>query len=282
MKHSTHFLFAILLGCVFIPASAHAQGSLARKAVTELIEFFTKAGAKQSAKGLAEIGGEKTVREVIEKAAAEGGDDLVRQVVVLAKGSGPRAIKALEGDPALMTKALRSLPEGKEADAVIEASRQPQLMAKLVRAHGDDVLTAAARHPGIGTQVIDEFGGAGLKATKDLTTEEVITLAKAKGFRELPQAAQGKFMSLLDRDPKAVANLLLLAGGGTAVVLTADFVNKAEEKLLGKKGETGPLIGPMVTFARIIGGVLAAALIAYASIKLCGAWGRTSTNTNID
>jgi hypothetical protein len=155
-------------------------------------------------------------------------------------------------------------------------------MAKLVRSHGNDVLTASARHPGIGTQVIDEFGTAGLKATKDLGTKDVITLAKAKGFRELPKAAQGKFLSLLDRDPKAVVNLLLLAGGGTVIVLTADFVNKAEEKLIGKKGETGPLIGPMVTFARIIGGILAAALIAYASIKLWGVWRRANSNTNID
>ena len=275
MRRPSLILAAILAGTVIAPLSAHAQGSVVRKGVTELLEFFAKAGAKQSAKELVEIGGEKTVREIIEKAAAEGGDDLVRQVVVLAKNSGPRAIKALEGDPALMTKALRSLPGEKMADAVIEASRQPQLMAKLVRTHGDDVLAAAARHPGIGTQVIDEFGGAGLKATKELTTEEVITLAKAKGFHELPRAAQGKFISLLDRDPKAVTNLLLLAGGGTAILMSVDLVNKLERQLVGKDGKSGPLIQPIVTYSWIVGGVLAAVLAFYAALKLRGVWRNT-------
>jgi hypothetical protein len=268
MKTSKTLALAILLGCVFVPTSAHAQGGIARKGVMELLEFFTKEGARD----LAEIGGEKAVREIIEKAAAQGGDDLVRQVVVLAKSNGPRALKALEGDPALMTKALRSLPEGKVADAVIEASRQPTLMAKLVRAHGDDVLTASARHPGIGTQVIDEFGPAGLKAAKDLSTDEVITLAKVKGFRELPQAAQGKFLSLLDRDPKAMCNLLILAGGGTAIVLTADFVNKAGIEIFGKDGNPGRLTKLMVFYSWLVGGLLAAALAAYAFIKLWGVW----------
>jgi hypothetical protein len=251
---------------------------LARKAVTELFEFFAKSGAKKSAVELVEIGGEKAVLEIIEKAAAQGGDDLVRQVVVLAKSNGPRALKALEGDPALMTKALRSLPEGKVADAVIEASRQPALMAKLVRAHGDDVLTASARHPGIGTQVIDEFGSAGLKAAKDLSTDEVITLAKTKGFRELPKAAQSQFLSLLDRDPRAVTNFLKLAGGGTAIVLTAKLINDLVTIILGEPDKPGPI----VTYSWIIGGLLAAALAAYASIKLWGVWRKTRTNTHIN
>ena len=273
MKRPSLILITVLAGMVFSPATTHAQeASLLRSAITELLEFFAKTGAKQSAKELAEIGGEKTVREVIEKAAAEGGDDLVRQVVNLGKTSGPRALRALEGDPALMTQALRSLPKDELADAVIEASRQPTLMAKLVRAHGDGVLSASARHPGIGTQVIDEFGGAGLKATKELGTDEVLVLAKTKGFGALPQASQSKFLSLLDRDPRAVSNLLRLAGCGTAIVMSADLVNKIEGKVIGKNGKVGPLIGPLVNFARIIGGVLAAALAAYAAIKLWGVW----------
>jgi hypothetical protein len=279
MRCSSLVLAGIVATTTIIPLPAQAQSSIVRKGVSELVEFFTKAGARQSAKELAEIGGEKAVREVIEKAAAEGGDDLIRQIVSLAKSSGPRALKALEGDPALMTRALRSLPEGKVADAVIEASRQPALMAKLVRVHGDDVLTASARHPGIGTKVIDEFGGAGLKATKDLTTDEVISLAKVKGFRELPQAVQGKFMALLDRDPKAVMNLLLLTGGGTAIILSADLVNKLEGQLVGKDGKPGPIIRPIITYSWIIGGMLAAAIAAYVAIKLWGAWRKTKGST---
>lgn len=282
MKSSILRLTTILLVVLFTPSAIYAQGGLVRKAVTELVEFFAEAGAKQSAKELAEIGGEKTVREVLEKAATQGGDDLVMQVVSLGKSSGPRALKALDGDPALMTKALRSLPEGKVADAVIEASRQPSLMAKLVRAHGDDVLTASSRHPGIGTQVIEEFGNAGLKATKDLGTDEILVLARTKGLRELPQAAQSKFISLLDRDPRAVTNLLRLAAGGTAIVLSAELVNNFEDEIFGKDGKPGRLTQTMVTYSWIGGGILAAALAAYAFIKLWGVWKKTWHNAGAD
>lgn len=261
---------ALVLALIIAPTNVQAQSGMARKAVTELVEFFAETGAKTSAKELVEIGGEKTVREVIEKAAAQGGDDLVKQVVALSKSSGPRALKALEGDPSLMARALNGLPEGKAVDAVIEAARNPVLMAKLVRAHGDEVLTASARHPGIGTQVIEEFGGAGLKATKELGTEEVLVLARAKGFRELPEAAQRKFVGLLDRKPREVANFLMLAGGGTGIYLTADVVKRIEDELLGKTG----------AYSWLIGGIVAAALAGYATIKLWGVWRNTKRNTN--
>lgn len=283
MKRPSHILLAILLGWVFLPTCAHAQDVLARRAVTELIEGYAESWAKQFDKDLVEIGGENTLREVIEKAAAEGGDDLVRQVVALGKSSGPRAIKALEGDPALMTKAIRGLPDGTVADAVIEASRQPALMAKLVRAHGKDVLTAAARHPGIGTQVIEEFGVAGLKATRNLSTEEVILLAKVKGFSELPKASQGKFIFLLDRDPRAVTNALKQVAGGTAIVLSADFIKEIEKVIFPEDGKAWLLINPPVTYSWVIGGVLVAVLAAYASTKLWGeGWRRYHKTRELD
>ena len=263
------FIMAIL---AMITLPARAQGGLARKAAVELIEFFSKSVTKEASKDLVEIGGEKAVREVVEKAFEQGGEKLVGRMVSIAKAAGPRTLKAVEPDPALMTKALQALPEGKVADAVIEAARQPALMCRLVGTHGDEVLMASVKHPGVGIRVVDEFGGAGLKAARELGSDEIIILAKTKGFRELPEAAQRKFVGLLDRDPKAMCNLLLLAGGGTAIVLTADFVNKAEDKLLGKTGVTGPLVGPMVTLVTIVGGILAAALVTYASIKLWGVW----------
>jgi hypothetical protein len=267
------FLSVFLL--VLWPADVRAQGTLVRKGMTELIELFTRTGAKQSARELAEIGGERAVREVLEKAALQGGDELVAGVVAVAKSGGPRTLKAIGSDPALMTRALQALPEGRMADAVIEASRQPALMSKLVRAHGDEVLAASARHPGVGAQVIDEFGGAGLKAAKSLGTDDVILLVRTKGFRELPVAAQAKFLGLLERNPQGVTQLLKLAAGGAAIVLTADFVNQAEEKLLGGAGETGPLVEPMAATGRALGVLLVVVVGGYAAIKLWGVWRRT-------
>ncbi len=288
MKGSSIGPFVILVVIFFAPVCAHAQeGAFVREAITELVEFFAKTGAKTgaetvattAAKELAEIGGEKAVREVLEKAAKEGGDDLVRQVVLLGKSNGPRAIKALEGEPALMTKALQGLPKGSMADVVAEASSQPTLMAKLVRAQGEEVLTASASHPGIGLQVIDEFGGAGLKAAKTLGTDDVIILARTRGFRELPLASQSKFISLLDRDPRAVINFLMLAGGGTAIVMTADLVNKMEKKVIGTDGKPGTGEQAIRSYTWIIGGVGVAAMAAYFAIKLWGAWRHTKRKT---
>lgn len=276
MKYPIRYLIALLFLTLLTPSVSHAQGGLARKAVTELVEIFTKSSAKNTAKEFAEIGGEKAVRDVIEKAAAQGGDDLVGQVASLGRSNGPRAIKALEVDPALMTKALKGLPEKQMADAVNEAARNPSLMTKLVHAHGDEVLTVSARHPGIGTQVIDEFGEAGLKATKQLDTGDVIILARMKGFRELPESAQRKFLNLLGRKPnEVVANIIKLAAGGTGIILTADFVNKLEDEIFGTSGQPGRLTNTMVFYSWLIGGILAASLAGYATIKLRAIWSKT-------
>jgi hypothetical protein len=276
MKHRLYFITVLASVIVSSSIPAQGQGGMVRTGVTELIEYFSKAGAKQSAKELAEIGGEKAVQEILEKAAREGGDELVGQVVSLSKRCGPRTLQALGPDPALMTKALRGLPESQLADSVIETARNPALMAKLVRSHGDEAIVAAARHPGIGTQVIDEFGGAGLKATRELGTDQVIALAKTKGFRDLPAAAQQKFVGLLDRDARAVTNFLILAAGGTGIVLTADFINKLEEEVFGKDGKPGRLTKTMVAYGWIAGGILVAALAAYFAIKLMGVWRKTA------
>lgn len=269
MKHPRMFIALVAASLFFTLLPAHGQGGMVRKGVTELIEVFTKSGARESAKELAELGGETAVREVLEKAARQGGDELVGQVVALGKSGGARALKVLDADPALMAKALRGLPEGKLADSVIEAARNPELMARLVRTHGDEALTAAARHPGIGGEVIETFGASGLKATRELGTDQVIVLAKTKGFRELPAAAQRKFLGLLDQNPRAVTNLLKLAAGGTAIVLTVDFVNKLEAEMFG---EGGRLVRPMITYSWVIGGLIVAVLAGYAAIKLWGVW----------
>lgn len=268
MKYQLYFITGIFVIILMSTTSAHAQGGVVRKGVTELIEYFTISGAKQSAKELAEIGGEKAVQELLEKVANEGGDELVGQVVSLSKRGGPRTLQALEHDPALMTKALQSLPENQLSDSVIETARNPGLMAKLVRSHGYEAIVAAARHPGIGTKVIDDFGKAGLKAVNELGTDQIVVLAKTKGFHDMPAVAQQKFVGLLDRDPRAVSNLIKLSSAGAAIVLTADFVNKLEEELFGKDGKSGRLTEAMVFYGWLTGGILVAALALYLLVKI--------------
>lgn len=269
-----------LIACLS-PIPAMAQAGAAGKAVTELVEYFTKAGTKSAAKELVEIGGEKAVRETFEKAAREGGEELVQQVVGIARKNGPRALKALEADPALMSKSLRVVPEDKITSVIAETARQPELMAKLVRTHGDDVLITSARHPGVGTKVIDEFGEAGLVAAKKLETGDVIVLARTKGFNDLPSPTKEKFLRLLRDDPKKVTDSLLrLAAGGTAIVLSADIVNRIGDQIVGTADAPGRLIQPIITTSWIFGGIIAAALAIYLGIKLMGVAQRTKRKTN--
>lgn len=276
MKTSKYAALVLVLAICFLPAPASAQVATVAKVVRELVEQFAMAGSEKMAKDLADMGGEKAVQEVIEKAARQGGDELVQQVAVIARRSGPRSLKALEADPALMIKALHGVPNGKIASVIAETARRPELMARLVRAQGDDVLLASTRHPGVGTKIIDEFGEAGLVAAKKLETGDVIILAKTKGFPELPNSAKQQFLDLLRENPQKVAKaLVVLAVGGTAIVLTADVVDRIADTILGTPDAPGPMVKPIVTTVWVVGAVLAAALVAYMTIKIWGVAQRT-------
>jgi|GEM_PF-3309634 len=252
--------------------SVCAQAALIRKPVVEILEYFAKKGGREGLKELQEAGGEKAVREIVERATKQGGDDLAQQVVTLTRQQGSRALEAVSADPAVMVKALKSVPENRLVNVVTEAARHPDLMAKLVRAHGDEVLLASSRHPGVGMQVIEEFGAGGLKAAKILDTDKMLVLGRTRGFRQLPEASQRTLTGLLDRNPREVVNALMIIGGGTAIVLTADTVKKIADMLIGTPDHPGPLIEPVVTYSWIIGGCLVAILLAYAGIKLWGVW----------
>lgn len=252
--------------------SACAQAALVRKPVVEILEYFAKKGGGQGLKELEEAGGEKAVREIVERATKQGGDDLARQVVTLTRKQGSRALEAVSADPAAMVKALKSVPEDQLVSVVAESARHPDLMAKLVRTHGDEVLLASTRHPGVGMQVIEEFGAGGLKAANTLGTDKMLILGRTRGFGQLPEASQKTLSGLLNRSPLEVVNALIIIGGGTAIVLTADKVNKILDMLIGTHDKPGPIIEPVVTYSWMIGGCLVAILMAYSGIKLWGVW----------
>jgi hypothetical protein len=254
---------------------ACGQTALVRKPVIEILEYFAKKGGGQGIKELEQAGGEKAVREIVELATKQGGDDLAQQVVTLTRNQGSRALEAVSADPAVMVKALKSVPEDRLVSVVAESARHPDLMAKLARAHGDEVLLTSAKHPGVGMQVIEEFGAGGLKAANTLGTDQMLVLGRTHGFRQLPEASQKTLSGLLDRNPREVVNALMILGGGTAIVLTTDNVNKIADIVVGTRDKPGPMIETVVTFSWIFGGCLVAILLAYAGIKLWGVWNVT-------
>lgn len=251
---------------------ACAQSALVRKPIIEILDYFTKKAGGQGLKELEQAGGEKAVREIVELATKQGGDDLARQVVTLTRKQGSRALEAMSADPAVMVKALNSVPEDRLLSVVTESARRPALMAKIVRTHGDEALLASARHPGVGAQVIEEFGAGGLQAAKTLDTDKMLILGRTRGFDQLPEASQKTLSGLLNRSPQEVVNALIIIGSGTAMVLTADKVNKIADIVIGTADKPGPIIEAVVTYSWIIGGCLVAALLGYAGIKLWGVW----------
>lgn len=254
---------------------ACAQTALVRKPVIEILEYFAKKGGGQGLKELEQAGGEKAVRDIVELATKQGGDDLAQQVVTLTRNQGSRALEALSADPSVMVKALKSVPEDQLVGVVAESARHPDLIAKLARTHGDAVLLASSRHPGVGMQVIEEFGAGGLKAANILDTDKMLVLGRTRGFNQLPEASQKTLSGLLDRNPREVVNALMILGGGTAIVLTTDKVNKIADIVIGTRDKPGPMIEPVVTYSWIFGGCLVVILLAYAGIKLWGVWNVT-------
>jgi hypothetical protein len=251
---------------------ASAQAALVRKPVVEILEYFAKKGGTQGLKELEQAGGEKAVLEIVERATKQGGDELAQQVVTLTRKQGARALEAVGADPAVMVKALKSVPEDRLVSVLAESARRPDLMAGLVRTHGDEVLLASARHPGVGVQVIEEFGAGGLNAAKSLSTDKMLVLGRTHGFGQLPEASQKTLSGLLNRSPLEVVNALKIIGGGTAIVLTVDKVNKIADMLIGTPDKPGGIIAVVETYSWVFGGCLVAVLLGYAGIKLWGVW----------
>lgn len=251
---------------------ASAQASLVRKPVVEILELFAKKGGTHGLKELEQAGGEKAVLEIVERATKQGGDELAQQVVTLIRKQGARALEAVSADPAVMVKALKSVPEDRLVSVVAESARHPDLMAKLVRTHGDEVLLASSRHPGVGMQVIEEFGAGGLNAAKSLSSDKMLMLGRTKGFGQLPEASKNTLSGLLNRSPLEVVNALAIIGGGTAIVLTADKVNQIGDIVIGTANKPGRIIAVVETYSWVLGGCLVAVLLGYAGIKLWGVW----------
>src|SRR5262249_62075780 len=93
---------------------------------------------------------------------------------------GPRLTTLAEGvPPELAPSALRALLRPEER----------ALLEPLSNELATGALEAAARHPGVGAQVVGELGAAGLKASKQYGTDAIIQLVKspeAKNIAALP------------------------------------------------------------------------------------------------
>ena len=111
-------ILALALSLIAFPSSTFAQATLVRKPVTEILEYFTKKSGTQGLKELEQIGGERAVREVVEKAIAEGGEAAGEQVARAVSKHGVSALEAIKAEPTAMLKALGKMPDDIAAKAV--------------------------------------------------------------------------------------------------------------------------------------------------------------------
>ena len=262
----------LLLTLVFTTGNLHAKAVGLIKGAKELAKYLTKKGGDTAAKELVEIGGEKAVKDVLEKCAKEGGEELTKEVISNSKTYGPSFIRAIKPDPLLFSKSFKNVPKKHSKAAILELNSNPILMKKLIQSHGDEALEVAAMHPGVGAKVISKYGNAGVKAGKQLTTPDVITLSRVQGFDDLPQASKSKFLKILDAKPKQVINALTIAGGGVAIILTTAKVNEIVKIATGTLEAPGELVTVATKFTWGIAILLTLALAVWLLIHLRKSW----------
>ncbi|HEV3136243.1 MAG TPA: hypothetical protein VGZ26_00040 [Pirellulales bacterium] len=219
------------------------EGTLVRAAAKEAVEFFAgqaeRQGAKAMAKELTEFGGETAVREVFEQVAKESGEEGVKTLVQLTKSYGLDAIRAAKVAPRLTTLAERVSPE--LAPSALRALLRPEERAVLERVGGElapSALEAAARHPGVGVEIVGKLGVAGVRASERYDTDAIIQLAKSAESNRMAALPIAEKTGLLRRVAQFIEQhpktMLGAAGLGLFV--------RYKDELLGNKGEI--VIGP--------------------------------------
>ena len=162
----------------FVLLAHSASANPITKGVREIAEAIAKKGGKEATQELAEFGGKKAIQEVLEKAAKEGGDELVEKVIRYGRKYGLSAVKTIDNAPALYIKALDGIPETLVERALWAAQREPAAMTRLLSKHGSDALQIAARHRGVGTDIVVKLGDDGVRMANIMSEKQAVILAR--------------------------------------------------------------------------------------------------------
>jgi hypothetical protein len=223
MKTLTIFILALLSAPL-----ARAQGGAVARAATELGESILRTGGREAAEELAKIGGQKAVQELMEQAVKEGGEALMKQTAQLAEKHGVLALKAMQGAPGMVVRAVDGVPAELAEQSLRAIVSNPAAIRGMVKEFGSTALETAARHPGLAGKISSGMGREGLDMARKLTTEEATILARHAGdIAKLSAAERASVMSLLKQSPgKVLAWMethpkLLLAGSATTAVVLA-------------------------------------------------------------
>jgi hypothetical protein len=267
----------ILISCLLLsalqPTSGYAQVGPAARTAVEIVEQLAKRGGTTAARELAEMGGEVAVREVLEQAQREGGEQLVKTLSEQAGKYGIIAVQAAKGSPKVVIEAVEKLPKDLAEQGLRAISHEPVAMQKLISETGQEALEAAARHPGVGSQIAKTLGKEGAETAAKLGDDAALALARnADAIAALPAAERtsllaalrtstAKVMAFLEKHPKALL---------TAAAVTAFIAGKDE--ILGINGQPGTLERLIKEPLRLTGMVVAALIGLWGLIKLSFAY----------
>jgi hypothetical protein len=223
MKTITFLILTLLISPL-----ARAQGGAVARAAAEVGESILRRGGTEAAEELAKIGGQKAVQELMEQAAKEGGEALMKQTAKLAEKHGVLALKAMQGAPGVVVRAVDGIPAELAEQGLRAIVREPVVMQKMAKEFGSAALETAARHPGLAAKISSGMGKEGLEMASKLTTEQATMLARRAGeIAVLPAAERASVMQLMKRSPAKVLAWMethpkiLLAGSATAAVVLA-------------------------------------------------------------
>jgi hypothetical protein len=223
----------VFLVCALLPTPAGANApKVLKELIEESVESIFKRAGTQELEQLTAAGGRQLVKETLEKSANEGGEALVKRTTAYAIEHGPVALRAINRSPKPMVAALDNLQPSLRGQALRAVERQPDLLTPLVKQHGANALEAAAKHPGVGPTLGQKLGAEGLSASKNLTTDQAIVVARhADEIAALPPAQKSAFFQKLNKAPGAVADFLekhpktlLTAAGVTAFLAAKDDI----------------------------------------------------------
>lgn len=267
------------------------QANIVTKGAREIAEAIMKKGGREATQELAEFGGKQAIQEVLEKASREGGDELVEKLIRYGKKYGVSAVKTVDNAPSLYIKALDKLPENLVERALWAAQREPATMTRLLSQHGFDALQVAARHRGVGADIVTKLGDDGIRLARNLSEDQAVVLARyADEIAALPLSQKkpvtdailsvpARAIGYMEKHPKV---FLTASGIATLVALKDEVLGTGEEIIINPDGSKTirkhgfierlmdrfqtPLAAVLVVVAVIVGG--------WGAIKLWGVYRR--------
>ena len=243
---ATILIILLLLSGLPVQAQLRQVGKLTR----EIVEAITKKSAKEGVEDLARLGGEKAVKELLEKAAREGGEEVAEKLAGQAVKYGPEVLMGAKVAPAKFVRAFDNLAKELKTPALQAIRREMDRLPAMVAEFGDDALLVAARHPGVGTTVLQKLGTDAAPALRSMATDDAIRLARfGDGIAKVPAGqkrelldliakAPGKVLDALERAPKTLVTASFLTG----FLASKDQLLGKSEIILGPDGK--PVLGP--------------------------------------